>query len=267
MRSFIKLICLFSLSAALANCANSNTSDLEKAQQELNNSEYQSAYDLASNVLADDPTNLKAAQITASSQFGLSNIDQTTLNSTLLDLQNSTSSNFSQIAAAVPATTDLDQLVAASQTLAACQCTLDLDAQFQQGIYQSYVSFIAGIVGSHYSEGISQFDPTAITDAQVAAAQTALQQFDNVLITSGVAATDDLILQTRETYCLVVDNAPTQSFDADVYRALVCCQLAATPATDCDAILLTAGVASCNTLNPDNQDDTTFDACKATDTQ
>lgn len=256
------------LAVAAAHCADNSQSELESAEQALNAENYQEAYDRANTVLTAEPTNLEAARIASSALFGLSNLDLTTLNTALLELQDSATADFAQIATAVPSDADLDNLIASAAVFRDFQGTLDDDAEFQEGLYEAYASFVIGIVASGYNTGEANFDATAITADDAAAAETALLSFDDSFVASGVAEGED-ILQPREAYCLVVGNSGNGSFDAGVYRALVGCQLFE---DQFDTTLVTNAIANCNALNPSNQGAVvfpggrTFDECKAANT-
>ncbi len=263
MRGFVRWAFLPGFLFILACAPSQSNSDLESAETALNAGDCSSARDLSSAVLAANPQDLEAARLLSSAYFCLSALDSTDLTAKLIELDDSADASFSEVATVVPATTVLENLVAASDTLADCACTLDKDALFQQALYQSYASFIVGISASLYNTGEENFDATLIADDDVADVLKAFQQFDNAYIASGVADDDDVILSTRENYCLVTTNSSDGSFDAGLYRALVCCQLFEDACATLNA--LTDQVASCDALDPDNQGDA-FATCKASDT-
>jgi len=109
----------------------------------------------------------------------------------------------------------------------------------------------------------------------VTAAETAFLEFDNAFIAGGVAEDDELVTEPREAICLVyLRSEDGATFDPDLYRALVCCELTE---EDCSADVLTAltdhlttPFADCRSLNPDElegDDSVAFEACKAADTE
>lgn len=267
MTAKVRVFCAFALVLLLAHCANSAQSDLEAAEAALNDEQYQEALNLADPVLSDEPSNLRAARIVASAHFGLSALPLNDITTQILTLQDSTEPNFAVIADAVPAGVALASLQSAIDTFENFPDTLGEDDAFQLGMYEAFASFVVGIVSSGYADtpDTLAFDDTAIPDADVENVRLALINFDNQFIASGVAEDDELITSTRETYCLVTENA-AGLFTAPVYRALVCCQLLEDDCTNDLLVSTGSGIADCSAFDP-GQQDVSFDTCKTSDTE
>lgn len=244
-----------------SHCAKTSDAKIEEATQALNAGNCSDSLTLAEEILADEPTHLEAVKIEASSFFCLSNLDTTDINSHLLNLTDSTDPHFSQIAGATPSDADIDNLISAAEAFDAFTGTLDDDAEFQAGMYDAYISFFIGIVDSGFNVDEASFDATAITDAHIANVADSLSRFDNLFIASGVAEDDDLVVEPRETDCLV-RNAAGGAFDGDTYRDLVCCQLFE---NNCSNLIT---IATCNEVNPDDATvSAAVDTCKQGDTE
>lgn len=239
-------------------CARPLTSNIENARQALNEGDLTTAINLTQDVLADDPGNLEASTILASALFERSNLNFLDLTQAMLDLDNDDDSNFQAIADALPDEGDLDDLRAAIVALEAISGIDEDDignnaiagAAFDLAFMEAIEHFAIGVYQSGFKAG--NFDVTTISADNTSEVQEDLIEFDNRLIGAGVDETETFISDVRQTFCILEPISATDGFTTAEYQALVACQLSDNPDTF-DTTALTADIANCNAINPNNQ--------------
>lgn len=254
---------------AFARCATSVQSNVESAQFALDRGEYTTAIEDATAALADDPTSVRAGRILSSAYLGRSGINFLDVLEGLVDLANSTETNFTAIAGVLPTSADLDDLRSAITTIEALPGVDDAtitdedlqDAVFDLAIMQMIEHFALGVYKSDF---YTTLDVTGITLADKTIIQGDLIDFDNRLIASGVASTEDFIPEIRQTYCILEPLSAGSGFTTTEYQALVACQLSA-DATTVNTVAIDPGIATCATLSPDTQG-ASVTTCNNTDT-
>lgn len=269
MKAFkIFILCLILFQ--FANCATALRANLEDARFALDSGDFATAVAKAQAAVAADPTNIEAARILGSAFFGLSGLDFLDLAEGLVDLQNNPQTNFQQIAAILPTTADLDDLRSAIKALEALSginaATISdeelQDAAFDDGIMMIVEHFARGVFGSNFLSGT--LDVTGITDADREIVLQDLLDFDNRLIASGVDPNESFIQEVRQTFCILEPLSSEPGFTTGEYQAFVGCQLSDDPATF-DTTAVAPGIADCDVINPDTQDDAVV-ACYSEDT-
>ena len=103
---------------------------------------------------------------------------------------------------------------------------LYFDYMFQRGM----INFLTVYADTSYVAQESDdedIDPTDITEAMADIAEEYLSDAEDELIAAGLGETDDLVMNLRETYC-VLDTLSTadDDFDLSILQDMVHCQLA-----------------------------------------
>lgn len=239
-------------------CATTETGSLEAARFALDKGNYSKAITEATEALSANPDNYDAARILASAYLGRSGIDYLDLAEGALDLANNDDvSNFQQIADVLPETADVDDLRSAIETLEALDgidatsFTDDVlaDCAFDSGLMQLIEQFALGVYGSDY---FGTFDVEGITATDRGNVLTDLIRFDNRLIAAGVDSTEDWLEEVRQTFCILEPISAGEGFTLAEYQAFVGCELDENPDTF-DTASLTADIATCDDVNPENQ--------------
>lgn len=249
------------------HCASQGDSATEDAQFALDQGDFDSAIELATTAIADDPDNISAYRILGSAYLGRSNIDFLDVLEGILDLDEDTAENFAAIADVLPDDGDLDDLRLAIESLEtapgidAASITDETlaDTAFDLALMQTIEHYALGVYGSNFK---TTFDVTGITDAQATQAQSDLVDFDNFFIGSGVASDEDFLDEIRQTFCILEPITAAEGFTTAEFQALVGCQLE--PDTF-DPTTVTADIANCAALDPDSQT-AGVEACYGDDT-
>lgn len=267
---FLKqILALLAVAVMSTQCASDFQSNLEQAKFELDAGNYTSAISHATDALSANPGDIETTRILASAYLARSGIDFFDVLEGLVDLQNSTETNFQAIANVLPATADMDDLRSAITSLESLTGIDDTsftnevlaDAAFDLAIMQVIEHFALGVYGSDF---FGTFDVTDITTAQAAAVQDDLVDFDNRLIASGVDSTEDYIDEIRQVYCILEPLSAGEGFTASELRVLVGCQLDDDPTTF-DTTAIDPAIANCLAVDPGSQG-ATVTACYAEDT-
>lgn len=251
------------------NCASDELGALEAAQFALDAGDYDTAITEAETALAADATNVDASRILGSAYFGRSGIDFFDLSEGVLDLSESTDSNFQQIADVLPSTATAADLRSAITSLLDADgidgADLDgtiADAAFDLGLMEAIESFSIGVYSSDY---FGTFDVSAISDDDAASVQEDLINFDNHLIEAGIDSTESFIAEIRQTYCVLEPISAGEGFTTEEYQCLVGCQLDDNPDTFDTATLSGGTIATCAALDPTSQS-ADVEACYDADT-
>lgn len=257
--SYLKLVLVALISLSVINCATDFQSNLETAKFELDKGNYTSAINAGVSAVAADPTSIEAIRILASAYFARSGLDFFDLAEGLVDLENSTETNFKAVANILPSSANLDDLRSAITTLEtlggvdrASISDEDLaDAVFDLGIMQAVEHFAIGVYNSNY---FSTLDVSQLDSDDSAIVLNDLIDFDGRLIASGVddtSSSGQFISEIRQTYCILEPLSAGDGFTLSEYRALVACQLSDSPST-LDTTAIDAGIANCAALDPSN---------------
>lgn len=264
-----RILMLFVFSVFSVQCASDFQSNLEKAKFELDDLNYTDAITHATAALAANPGDIETTRILASAYLGRSGIDFFDVLEGLVDLQNSTETNFRAIANVLPSSASLTDLRSAITTLEALSgvdsATITNDALadgvFDLAILQVIEHFALGVYGSDF---FGTFDVTDITSAQAASVQDDLVDFDNRLIASGVDSTEDYIDEIRQVFCILEPLSASSGFTLSEFQVLVGCQLSSSPATF-NTAAIDAAIANCTAVDPASQS-AAVQACYADDT-
>lgn len=263
------------LALNMVQCASDVAKNLEEAKFALDEEDFASAISAANSVLADDPTNVKAARILASAYMGRGGFNMHDIAVKLLDLEDETDNNYRALAPVLPEDGELTDMQLAIQTLQGLEgmefdalptdgetlSTDDLkDAAYDLGLMQMVYHYAIAIYHSNFKSDPDNYDVTELTGDDssgfddLAEAQEALVQFDNYLLAAGFDPADDtgsFITEVRKTHCLMQGVSGDVGYSLATYRATVQCDLsedssAETPATiDPDFI-------DCGLADPDN---------------
>ena len=254
-------------------CATDEISALEDCQTDLNNESYSAAIVHCTAALEADASNAEAARLLANAYFGRSGIRYMDMVSGILDLGSSGDSFFQEMADVLPdpytTTVSMDDVRVAIETLEAFSgmSAADLgngtlaDAGFDLGLMEAIEHFALGVYGADY---FGTLDVSGIVDADATNAQTDLINFDNRLISSGVSETEGFIQDVRQTFCILEPISAGEGFTTAEFQALVGCELSTDPDTF-DTAVLTADIANCAAIDPDNQG-AAVQACYEADT-
>jgi len=262
------ILCLVMI--GLYGCASTEMGSLEAAKFALDKGEYTEAITEATEALNANPANYEAARVLASAYFARSGFDYFDIAEGVMDLQNSDTPNFQQVADVFPATADLGDLRSAIEVLeglagigaASLEDTEELaDAAFDLGLMEIVEHFALGVYGADYFDDndVTEADVTDITEAYASHVQTDLVDFDNRLIAAGVANDEDWLEEIRQTFCILEPISAGEGFTLAEYQAFVGCQLSSTPDTF-DTASITADIANCDAVNPEGQGDA-VEAC------
>ena len=270
MKQQLKVIVLGVCALVFVNCASDFQSNLEKARFSLDRGEYTDAINYATSALAANPGDIVTTRLLADAYLGRSGVDFFDVLEGLVDLQNSTDTNFQAIADVLPDSISESDLRSAITTLEGLTGIDDAtitndalaDAGFDLAILQVIEHFALGVYGSDF---FGTFDPTDITSAQASAVQDDLIDFDDRLIAVGVDATEDYLDEIRQTYCVLEPLSAGTGFTVTEYQALVGCQLSSDPATF-STVTIDAGIANCAVLDPSSQS-TAVQDCYGADTE
>lgn len=238
-----------------SHCATQGDSAVEDAQFALDQGDYETAIELAIDAIAAEPDNINGYRILGSAYFGRSNVEFLDVEGGILDLDEDTAENFAAIADVLPNDGSLGDLRLAIEALEAAP-GIDAasiadetlaDAAFDLALMQTIEHYALGVYGSNFK---TSFDVTAITDAQAAAAQADLVDFDNFFVGSGVSEDEDFLNEIRQTFCLLEPITAGEGFTTAEFQALVGCQL---QPDSFDPTTVTVDIANCAALNPDGQ--------------
>lgn len=264
-----KILTLVAVAALSINCAGTFQSNLEKAKFALDAGNFTSAISHATSALNANPGDIEATIVLANAYFARSGVDYFDVLEGLVDLQNSTETNFQAIANVLPTSANMDDLrssITTLETLTGIDATSFTnerlaDAAFDLAIMQVVEHFALGVYGSDF---FGTFDVTGITAAQAASVQDDLVDFDNRLIASGVDAAEDYIDEIRQVFCILEPLSAADGFTQTEFQVLVGCQLSDTPATF-NTVAIDAAIANCLAVDPGSQT-AAVQACYATDT-
>lgn len=266
LQKISQMILIGVISFFLVNCASDYQFNLESAKFALDKRNYTEAINYATKALNANPGDPVAARLLANAYLGRSSIDYLDLVQGLLDLSDSTDTNFQSIANVLPSSAtmaDLRSAIEALETVTGVDSSTitseDVkDVAFDLGIMQMIEHFAIGVYSSDF---FGTFDVSQITDADAANVLDDLVDFDNRLIASGVDSTESFISEVRQTYCLLEGLSAGSGFTTSEYRALVACQLSS-DASAVDTTAIDAGIANCAALDPANASST----CLSSDT-
>lgn len=252
-----KILVLVVFSVFSVQCASDFQSNLEKAKFELDDLNYTAAITHATAALVANPGDVEATRLLASAYLGRSGIDFFDVLEGLVDLQNSTETNFRAIANVLPAAADLADLrsaITALESLTGVDSTTITndalaDGVFDLSILQVIEHFALGVYGSDF---FGTFDVADITSTQAANAQDDLVDFDNRLIASGVDETEDYIDEIRQVFCILEPLSAGSGFTLSEFRVMVGCQLSSSPATF-TTTTIDAAIANCTAVDPASQ--------------
>lgn len=262
------VLCLVPLVLSI-NCATSLNSHLQSAQFALDNNDYETAINEATDALSADPNSVSASHVLASAYFGRSGLNFLDIATGVIDLQNSSDTNFSQIAGILPEdVSPLPDLRSAIETLEAIPgidgTNFDgelADASFDLGMMQIIEHFAIGVYDANY---FTSLDASLITDDDKTIVLNDLLNFDNHLVNAGADSTEDFINEARQTFCMLVpqttDSVTGEGFTTAEFQDLVGCELTSDSTT-----YVTTSVVDCSVYDPDSQTQDVQD-CYSTDT-
>lgn len=253
-RFVLLLVCVLSF----YHCAADLDSEIENAKFDLDNGDFDSAIIHAGNALDADPGNVQAASLLAAAYFGRSNIDFLDIAEVVVDLGESDEDSFQLVADALPADGSLADLRLAIETLESLTgvdtSTISneelADAVFDLGLMQIIEQYAIGVYQSGFKS--DALDVTDITSEGAADALEDLLEFDGRMVATGTAVGEAFLTDVRQTFCILEPISAGEGFSLAEYQALVGCQLDDNPDTF-DTTALTADIANCDAINPDNQ--------------
>ena len=248
-------------------CASSGDADLEAARFALDSGDYDTAVTKAGAALTADPADVDAALVLSSAYSGKAGILLLDVTADLSEESN-TDNEFDAIHDSlfgdINATTGLDDLRSAIVTLNETltpqpDATNEryTDLQFQAGLLAAVEAFgLPSLTAQPTADGA--IDASLITSKD--AVEDDFINADDNFIESGLDATDTLITNIRENYCVLRSlSGAAEGFDLDVLQDLTWCQLdptGAAPTSVASCAAFTTKFATCSGADDSELDST-----------
>jgi len=261
-----RFLLIFSI-VAIVSCANSSQINIEEAQYAIDRHDWDQAIYLAKSVLESEPSNIKAALVLAAAYAGKGGFRVVDLAEVIAnDIHRGRIMGALHNAMLMIGSVDMEQIRNAIYYLLERVNPLPQFGHLHFIDYQFDVGLLLVIEGHVLPTIIAQplldgpIDVNQITQEIADRVQQDLVNFDNYLLNAGFTEDDDILVHSRETYC-VLENASgrTDGFDLEVLRDLTLCQLSPNNGADLGPDDFQSGkVTACTDFD--------YNACSSVDT-